>query len=143
MENEQRVKTTLYLTKGMVARVDGWRKASNCGSRNEFIERALQFYMGYLSTEDVTSYLSEALVDTLQGIVTDNSNRMRSLLFKMMVELNMTMHTVAAHFKVDEIDRRELRRFAIDEVKRTNGQISFDRALDIQRQLPAEEEWHE
>ena len=76
---------------------------------------------------------------TLQGILADNANRLRSLLFKWCVELNMMSHTVAAHFKADPIDRRELRRYAVDEVKRTNGQISFDHALDVQRQLRGDE----
>ena len=76
-----------------------------------------------------------ALVDTLQGIVADNSNRLRTMIFKWCVELNMMGHTIAAHFRADPINRRELRAYAVDEVKRTNGQISFDRALDQQRRL--------
>lgn len=141
--DEQKRKITVYLPSGMVRHVDGWLEDANCSSRNEFVERALRFYMGYLSTEDTSEYLSRALVQILRGIIADNGNRLRCLLFKWCVELNMTMHTVAAHFKVDEIDRRELRRFAVDEVKRTNGQICFDSALDIQRQLPDEDEWQE
>ena len=34
------------------------------------------------------------------------------------------------------INRRDLRSYAVDEVRRTNGQISFDRALDQQRRFP-------
>jgi hypothetical protein len=44
---------------------------------------------------------------------------------------------------VDEIDRRELRAFAVDEVKKTYGQISFDHAIDVQRGAPYEEPWHD
>ena len=46
-----------------------------------------------------------------------------------------------SHFRADPIDRRELRAYAIDEVKRTNGQISFSNAIDIQRRLEPEGEW--
>ena len=134
-----RKKTTLWLKPDIISRMDSWLEADNCKSRGEFTEKALRFYMGYLSSEDVTEYLSKALVATLQGILADNANRLRSLLFKWCVELNMMSHTVAAHFKADPIDRRELRRYAVDEVKRTNGQISFDHALDVQRQLRGDE----
>ena len=75
----------------------------------------------------------------MRGILDDSNNRLRSLLFKWCVELNMACHAIAAHFKVDEIDRRELRRYAVDEVKRTYGRISFDNALDMQRQLQGDE----
>ena len=134
-----RKKTTLWLKPDIISRMDSWLEADNCKSRGEFTEKALRFYMGYLSSEDVTDYLSKALVATLRGILADNGNRLRSLLFKWCVELNMMSHTVAAHFKADPIDRRELRRYAVDEVKRTNGQISFDHALDTQRQLRGDE----
>ena len=135
MEEQNKKKTTVWLPPNVIQRIDGWLEADNCKSRNEFIEKALRFYMGYLSTEDTSEYLSRALVSTVKGIIEHNNNRLRSLLFKLCVELNMAMHTIAAHFKVDDIDRRELRRFAIDEVKRANGQISFDKALDFQRQM--------
>ena len=134
-----RKKTTLWLKPDIISRMDSWMEVDNCKSRGEFTEKALRFYMGYLSSEDVTEYLSKTLVATLQGILADNANRLRSLLFKWCVELNMMSHTVAAHFKADPIDRRELRRYAVDEVKRTNGQISFDHALDTQRQLRGDE----
>lgn len=142
MQEENKRKTTIWLHPSVIQRMDGWLTEDNCKSRSEFIEKALRFYMGYLATEDASEYLSKALVATIRGVLADNANRLRSLLFKWSVELNMAVHTIAAHFRVDEIDRRELRRFAIDEVKRTNGQISFDAALDLQRQL-LDDEWQE
>ena len=115
--------------------MDGWLEEDNCKTRSEFIEKALRFYMGYLATEDTSEYLSRALVDTLRGTLADNENRLRTLLFKLCVEVNMMSHTVAAHFRADPVTRRELRAFAVDEVLRTNGKISFDDALDLQRQV--------
>ena len=98
-------------------------------------KRLCGFYMGYLATEDTSEYLSRALVDTLRGTLADNENRLRTLLFKLCVEVNMMGHTVAAHFRADPVNRRELRAYAVDEVLRTNGKISFDDALDLQRQV--------
>ena len=142
MDENPRKKITVWLKPDIVSRMDGWLEADNCKSRGEFTEKALRFYMGYLATEDASEYLSAALVATQRGILTDNANRLRSLLFKWCVELNMMAHTVAAHLKAGPIDRRELRAYAVDEVKRTNGQISFDNALDTQRQI-RDDEWLE
>ena len=135
MSDENKKGTAVWLSPGVIRRMDSWLEEDNCSTRSEFIEKALRFYMGYLATEDTSEYLSQALVDTLQGIVADNSNRLRTMIFKWCVELNMMGHTIAAHFRADPINRRELRAYAVDEVKRTNGQISFDRALDQQRRL--------
>ena len=135
MEQKVKKKTTFWLPPDMIDRMDSWLKADNCRSRNEFVEKALRFYMGYLAAEDTSEYLSRALVDTLRGTLADNENRLRTLLFKLCVEVNMMGHTVAAHFRADPVNRRELRAYAVDEVLRTNGKISFDDALDLQRQV--------
>ena len=40
-----------------------------------------------------------------------------------------------------DIHTRELRGFAVDEVKRTNGQVSFESAVHQQRRIEPEDEW--
>ena len=134
-EHDNKKRTAVWLTPGVIRRMDGWLEEDNCKTRSEFIEKALRFYMGCLATEDTSEYLSRALVDTLRGTLADNENRLRTLLFKLCVEVNMMSHTVAAHFRADPVHRRELRAYAVDEVLRTNGKISFDDALDLQRQV--------
>ena len=115
--------------------MDSWLEESNSKNRNEFVEKALRFYMGYLGTENITEYLSDALVSTLRGIIADSTNRTNGILFKCAVEQGIMAHTIAAHFRADPINRRELRAYAVDEVLRTNGKIRFDDALDLQRQI--------
>ena len=138
MAEENKIKTTIWIYPSLLQRVDSWLAQDNCDSRSEFIDNAVRFYIGYLTSGDVSAYLSQALVATLKGTMDENSNRQRALLFKLCVEVNMLCHTMAAHYRADEIDRRDLRAFAVREVKETNGQVSFDHALDVQRQLPPE-----
>lgn len=116
--------------------MDSWLEESNSKNRNEFVEKALRFYMGYLGTENITEYLSDALVSTLRGIIADSTNRTNGILFKCAVEQGIMAHTIAAHFRDTMEDRRALRGYVVDEVKRTNGQIRFEDAQDVQRQLP-------
>ena len=138
MPENQIKRTVVWMDAGVMSRMDGWLAADNCKNRSEFVNKALRFYMGYLAAEDTSVFLSRTLVDTLQGIVADSHNRLRTLIFKWCVELNMMGHTIAAHFRADPINRRELRAYAVDEVRRTNCQISFDAALDQQRRFPDE-----
>ena len=143
MADKNKIKTTIWIYPSLLQRVDSWLAEDNCSSRSEFVERAIQFYIGYLTSEDVSEYLSQALVSTIKETMDENSNRQRALLFKLCVEVNMLCHTMAAHYRADEIDRRALRAFAVKEVKETNGHVSFDHALDVQRQLPrdADADW--
>lgn len=143
MAEENKKKTTVWLYPGTMRRMDSWLEEANCSSRSEFVEKALHFYLGYLATDDASEYLSKALVDTQRGILNDNANRLRGLLFKWAVELGVMTHTIAAHFKDTMEDQDALRGYVVGEVKRTNGQISFRDALDIQRQPESDDEWLE
>ena len=95
----------------------------------------------YLGTEDNTAYLSQAILTAIQGTLDDNNNRLCRILFKCAVELNMLCHTIAAHFRTDPIHTRELRAYAVDEVKRTNGQVSFENAVRSQRRIEPDDTW--
>ena len=141
MDEENRLKITLWLKPGIVRRMDGWLEEDNCKSRGEFAEKALRFYMGYLGTEDNTAYLSQAILTAIQGTLDDNNNRLCRILFKCAVELNMLCHTIAAHFRADPIHTRELRAYAVDEVKRTNGRVSFENAVRSQRRIEPDDTW--
>ena len=94
--------------------------------------------MGYLGTEDNTTYISQAILTAIQGTLKLNNLRLQTILFKCAVELNMLCHTIAAHFRADPIHTRELRAYAVDEVKRTNGRVSFESAVHQQRRIEYE-----
>ena len=145
MSEENKIKTTIWIYPSLLQRMDSWLEQDNSNSRSELIDKAIRFYLGYLCSEDVSEYLSHALAATLKGTLAENESQIRALLFKLTVEVNMLCHTIAAHFRADEIDRRGLRAFAVQEVKETNGRISFDHALDVQRELSREvdDDWPE
>ena len=138
-KNENRL--NFRMTDETAAKIERWYQEDNCRSRNEFVEKALRFYMGYLGTEDNTAYISQAILTAIQGTLDDNNNRLRTILFKCAVELNMLCHTIAAHFRTDPIHTRELRAYAVDEVKRTNGQVSFESAVRSQRRIEPDDTW--
>ena len=100
---ENKKNYALWLYPETVRRMDSSLELANCQSRSEFVEKALHFYMGYLASEDITEYLSKALLTSLRGTLDANDDRMRSLLFKLCVETNMMMHVIAAHFKDDMV----------------------------------------
>ena len=89
----------------------------------------------------LTAFLQSTILTAIQGTLDDNNNRLRTILFKCAVELNMLCHTIAAHFCTDPIHTRELRAYAVDEVKRTNGQVSFENAVRSQRRIEPDDTW--
>lgn len=137
-EKDNKEAATLWLRPSMMKKIDAALPLAKCSSRSEFADKAFRYYLDHLIANDVNSYIAEELREEFRKAAVENENRLRSLLFKWAVELNMLCHTIAAHYRVDEIDRRALRAFAIDEVKKSCGQVSFDHALDVQRGAPYE-----
>ena len=138
MEHENKTRIPAWLRPSTIHRMDGWLETANCKSRSEFIEKALHFYMGYLGTKNASEFLPKILTDTLSEIIGAQSDRTNGLLFKSAVEQGIMAHTIAAHFGDAMEDRCALREYVTDEVKRTNGQIKFEDAQDIQRMLPVD-----
>ena len=141
MNEDNQRNPTLWLRPSTIQRMDSWLAEDNCQSRSEFVEKALRFYMGYLGTEDNTAYIYKAILTAIQGTLDDNNNRLCRIIFKWAVALNMMCHTIAQHFRTADIYTRELRGFAVDEGKRTNGQVSFESAVRQQRRIEPDDEW--
>lgn len=133
MEHENKVRMAVWLRPSTLKRIDSNLEKDNAKTRSEFIENAAQFYSGYLESGSATGYMSEVLANLVNGIMEDNEMKLRTLLFRLCVEISMACHTVALCYPVDEETLRRLRQISVEEVKRTNGKISFEQAVDEQR----------
>lgn len=105
----------------------------NCGTQNEFIEKAIRFYAGYVSGQEAVAYLPPALASVLRGTVQDTENRICRLLFKLAVELDMVMNVLAAGMEIPEEQLRSLRERCVQNVKRTGGSVTLDKAVSYQK----------
>lgn len=130
---EVKRKFALWIKQSTIDMVEGIYKEDNCSSRSEFIEKAIIFYVGYLSSNDNSQYLPNVVTSTLKSIVTESDNRMSRLIFKLAVELAMTMNIIASSQDIDKMTLTKLRGECVKEVKRLNGSFSFDDAYDWQK----------
>lgn len=129
---EKKARFSVWLHPEIMVQAKRWQKDDNCRSQSEFIEKAIEFYCGYVSSEKNKNYLSNIVVSTLKSIVRESDNRTGRLLFKIAVELAMTMNVLASMEEIDEIDLARLRGNCVEEVKRINGMLSFDDAVEWQ-----------
>ena len=102
---------------------------ANCKSRNEFVERAICFYSDYIMSKEVTNFLAPILVSTLRATIQSSENRISRLLFKQTVELCMMMNVIAAGLEINESQLDDLRWRCVQNVKKTNGSITFQDTL--------------
>lgn len=126
-------KFALWIRPSLLEEVNSLYKSDNCASRSEFMEKALQFYIGYLTCNHAQDYLADVIPSTVKGIVDESSNRMGRLLFKMAVEQAVTSNILAAVCEVDQQELERLRNQCIQQIRKTNGMISFEQALRWQK----------
>jgi len=131
--DENKKKFALWIHPSTIEKVDRLYKLDNCRSKSEFIEKAVLFYSGYVTSQDGRDYFPEAIVSTVQGALDSFENRMASLMFKSAVELAMLMHVSAANFRVNDETLSRLRGKCVSDVKRLNGHITFDDAVKYQK----------
>ena len=106
-----------------------WYAKDNCQSQNEFIEKAIHFYVEHLAAEDSSRFLPSALVAALRSTVQGSENRIARLLFKLTVEISMMMNVLAMGLEIDTAQMDALRWRCVQEVKKTNGSITFKDTL--------------
>ena len=132
---DKKVRFALYVNQSALDLVDENFEKDNCLSKSEFIENAIRFYVSYLSSNTNIPYLSTVVMSTMESLLKENTNRLSKLLFKLAVELAITMNVVAANQGVDKEVLNTLRGECIKEVKKTNGIFTFDEADNWQKGL--------
>ncbi|SCY01355.1 hypothetical protein [Ruminococcus sp. YE282] len=134
-KTDKKVRFALYVNQSALDLVDEYFEKDNCFSKSEFIENAIRFYVSYLSSDTNIPYLSTVVMSTMDSLLKENTNRLSKLIFKLAVELAITMNVVAANQGVDKEVLNSLRGECIKEVKKTNGIFTFDEADNWQKGL--------
>ena len=134
-KTDKKVRFALYVNQSALDLVTEYFEKDNCFSKSEFIENAIRFYVSYLSSDTNIPYLSTVVMSTMDSLLKENTNRLSKLLFKLAVELAITMNVVASNQGVDKEVLNSLRGECIKEVKKTNGIFTFDEADNWQKGL--------
>ena len=93
---EVKKKHSVWLSESAWADVEHHYQADNCSTKNEYIEKAIQFYSGYLDTEHAEEYLPRILSDVLEGKLGAFGKRMGHLLFKQAVDQDLMANLLAS-----------------------------------------------
>jgi len=88
---------------------------------------AAEFYLGYLHSQNDTSYINKTTLVFLENQVTKLDAKICRQLFPLCVELSMVAHVTAA--TVSGANKETLKRFrkkCVKDVKNTIGNIRYD-----------------
>ena len=133
-EEKGKVRKGFYIEEGVLEQIDSLLQQVNVKSRNEFLNQALKFYIGYLTSEKIENYMLSTISSVMHSTVKDSENRMARVMYKLAVETSKLSHVIAYSHGVDEEALRKLQAKCTDEVKRINGAVTFEDAYRFQNE---------
>lgn len=117
-------------------KLEHWYKANHCRSKNEFVEKAVNFYADSLVAEN-SATLPLAIQAAIDGRLKLLEDRMAAILYKQAVEIDMALSILLQSVNVDESVLRQERAKSIATIKRTHGRLRMEQKLREQEN----EEW--
>ena len=122
----ERVRKGVYLEQELIEECDHMLDEAGARSRNDFINKALRFYIGYLKTNQAEDYQLQSVSSMVTGTIRDTENRLARMDFKLAVEIAKLGHIMATVYEVDEETLQKLQQKCVEEVKRINGAVWFE-----------------
>lgn len=89
------------------------------------VEKAIDFYYGFLSSENSQEYLLTAYGQTMQGLLNTLESRLARMIYKSAVETNVLTRVVASAIEVDKEQYDTMRKTAMTDTKYSNGLINL------------------
>ena len=130
----EKIRKAFYIEEELLGQVDALLPQADVRSRNEFVNRALRFYIGYLTSEKIENYMLTTISSVMHATVKDSENRMARAMYKLAVETSKLSHVIAYSHGVDEQALRKLQAKCAEEVKRINGAVKFEDAYQYQKE---------
>ena len=144
MSNETKERFPLRMKPETSRRLEQWYAADNCRSKNEFVEKAINFYVDYLETQDNQSLLPTALQAALDGRLGRLEDHIARREFTRVVELDLLIGIIADAVEVDRDELKRRRAASVRNVRATNGLISLEKRARSAGELDwDDDEWQD
>lgn len=139
MNKENKRKFALWIHQSVLDNIEAVYSKDNCRSQSEFIEKAVEFYLGYLSGQQGLDTYAPILSSVIHAAVRDCEERISRNVFKLAVEQAKLSNLTAAFHDVEDSIMRGLHHKCVNEVSHINGVLRFEDIYDYQHEVTSEE----
>lgn len=138
----EKVKFALYLPPEKKAELERRYREDGCRSITAFIEKAIDFYLGYLDANSADAFLPKEIQSAIDGRLGMFEDRMAKLLYKLTVEMDMGMTAALDCIQINDDYLRKLRANSVRNIKATNGLLTFEQKVrDYEDTTEDDEQW--
>ena len=121
----EKVRTGIYISEDLLRECDEYL-SHNGGSRSELIESALRLYLATRTIKDKTDVLVPELAECISAASDEGMIKISKGLFRYAVEVEMLIVLISETFGVSKNHLKDVRREAVNNVRRTRGKINLD-----------------
>ncbi|WP_169009406.1 hypothetical protein [Faecalispora jeddahensis] len=127
----EKLRSSVYLKKETFVKADSLIQLTGGNqSRNDVIEKAMDFYFAYVTGQMNQDYLCGVFGGKMEGLIGTLASRFSKSSFRSAVEMDMLTRMVASVLQISKNDHDKLRIKAIRDVKQTNGSIDILEAIN-------------
>jgi len=127
--SENKIRIGITISPEAIDIADKVVDANGCRSRSDFIEKAMKFYAGYISTKDHSGFIAEAVAIALRGYIKTTEERLARMGFKLSVEMAKIVHMIAPLCEINDSELYRLHRNCVEELKNTDGIVKLESVL--------------
>ena len=127
--DDEKVKITFRMDEETNRMIKAVYQQDNCNSQNEFIEKAIRFYVSYITTDKNSEFLNPAIYHAIKAAIKESESRTATNLFRLAVEMGVTMNILAEGMDIPIEHIQDLRGKCITTVKEQRGKYTFEDAM--------------
>ena len=137
-----KVKFALYLPPEKKSELDRRYQEDGSKSITAFVEKAIDFYLGYLDADKAGAFLPKETLAAIDGRLGMFEDRIGRLLYKLIVEMDMGMSAALDCLNLEDDYMRKLRSNSVRNVKATNGLLTFEqKAREREDDAEGDDQW--
>lgn len=121
----EKIRTGIYVSADVLAECDDYCSKNEI-SRSEMIEQALNLFLATRKIENKSEVLVPELAKCIAKASDEGITKISKGLFRYAVEVEMLIAILADTFDVSKNELKDIRREAVNNVRRTRGKINLD-----------------
>ena len=123
-------RTTCYFDESFINKMDSFIKENNLRSRNELLQKAVDFYIDYNNNKEPGTFLSkeiEAIMSGNVGLAEKRlGNRFAKLMSETAIQLGIMQQVLKSISDINGDDIENFRKVAVDEIRDNQKILKYE-----------------
>ena len=126
---DEKIRMGISISKNLLRECDKYLSESEFENRSELIESALKLFLATRNISEKSEILVPELAECIAKANDDGITKISKGLFRYAVEVEMLTMLMADAFQVTEKELEQIRKDAVNNVRRTRGKINLDELI--------------